>query len=177
MPTGYPLGIDSTSGIPFIGKLTDSLITNLNGASSNGIIARIGNGIHASGLGDVPIYQVPYSAFAVAGTDASVLIGTMPANSIFQEGSCYVETAGDSVLTLALDIRVGSVDLGLNCDGLTALAPEWTSLFNQNVGVVPRQPALLNIYARAISTGGNLNTMTQGLFDFCFSYSTGRVAV
>jgi len=175
MATGLPLMVDSTSGQQIIGNSSDQVITNLNGATTNGIIARTGNGTYAGSLGDVVVVTLPYTAFAVAGTDASVLIGTMPANSLPIEGSVYVETAGDSVTTLSLDVRFGSVDLGINCDGLTALTPEYATILNQNAGVIPRQPAAINIYARAISTGANLDTMTQGSFDFAFSYNTARV--
>ena len=175
MATGFPQLDDTTNGRGFIGSASDEVSTNLSGATANGIICRTGNGTYESGLGDCVVVQLPYTAFAVAGTDSSVLIGTMPANSLPIEGSVYVEVAGDSVTTLSLDVRFGSVDLGINCDGLTALTPEYASVFNENAGIIPRQPATLSIYARAVSTGANLNTMTTGTFDFAYSYNTARV--
>lgn len=175
MATGFPQLVDTTNGRGFIGSASDEVSTNLSGATANGIICRTGNGTYESGLGDCVVVQLPYTAFAVAGTDSSVLIGTMPANSLPIEGSVYVEVAGDSVTTLSLDVRFGSVDLGINCDGLTALTPEYASVFNENAGIIPRQPATLSIYARAVSTGANLNTMTTGTFDFAYSYNTARV--
>ena len=175
MATGFPQLVDTTSGRGFIGNTSDEVSTNLSGATGNGIIVRTGNGTYDSGVGDIVLIQLPYTAFAVAGTDSSVLIGTMPANSLPLEGSVYVEVAGDSVTTLTLDVRFGSVDLGINCDGLTALTPEYASVFNENAGIIPRQPATLSIYARAVSTGANLNTMTTGTFDFAYSYNTARV--
>jgi len=175
MATGLPLMVDSTSGQQIIGLSSDSVITNLNGATTNGIVARTGNGVFASSLGDVVVVQLSFSAFAVAATTASVLIGTMPANSLPIEGSVYVEVAGDSVATLDLDVRFGSVALGIACNGLVALPAEYSSHFNTNAGIIPRQPAAVNVYAVANSTGGNLNTMTTGTFDFAFSYNTARV--
>jgi hypothetical protein len=169
-PSGFIDGLKAKT------KTTDQLETDLNGATIDGILARSANGEYAT-VGDCRLIQVPFSAFAVAGTDASVLIGTMPANSLPIEGSIYVEIAGDGVSTLTLDIRFGSVDLGLGCDGLTALTPEYWTILNQNDGIVPRQPAALAVYARAVSTGANLNTMTTGLFNFVYSYNTPRVVV
>jgi hypothetical protein len=174
-----PLGMDTTTGLVKKAVPTDQLACDLKGISTNGIIGRVGNGEYAGSLGDVVVVQLSYTAFAVAGTDASVLIGTLPANSLPLEGSCYVEVAGDNVLTLNLDIRFGSVDMGIVCDGLVALPPgdEYSTVLNQNDGIIPRQAAAINVYARLVSTVGNLNTMTQGTFDFAYSFNTARVVV
>jgi len=175
MATGFPIIVDTTSGQQEIGNSTDYILTNLNGATANGIIARTGNGEFESGLGDCVVVQVPYTAFAVSATNATFQIGTLPANSLPIDGSVYVEVAGDSVTTLDLDIRFGSVNLGIVCDGLVALAPEYSTVLNQNSGIIPRQPAAINVYAIANSTGANLDTMTTGTFDFAYSYNTARV--
>jgi len=176
MATGLPLLVDSTSGQQFVGNSSDQVVTNLNGATTNGLIARTGNGTYAGSLGDTVVTQLSYTAFAVAGTDASVVIGTMPGNSLPIEGSVYVEVAGDSVTTLTLDVRFGSVDLGIACNGLVAIPAEYSTVLNENTGIIPRQPGPLTIYARAVSTGANLNTMTTGTFDFAYSYNTARIA-
>lgn len=177
MATGFPLMVDSTSGQQIIGNSSDSVLTNLNGATANGLTGRLGNGLFASGMGDIFLTQLPYTAFAVAGTDASVNIGTMPANSIPIAAGVYVEAAGDNVTTLELGVRFGSVDLITGVDGLVAIPPEYGTVMNSNDGGIPIQPAALTIFARAVSTGANLNTMTQGTFDFWVAYLTARIVV
>ena len=168
MATATPSGF--INGLKAKTKSTDQLETDLNGAITNGIVARAASGEYAT-VGDCVAIVVPYTAFAVAGTTATFLIGTMPANSRPIDASIYVQVAGDNVSTLTLDVLFGSVSTLLACDGLTALPPEYATAESE----VPRQPATLNVYAQAISTGANLNTMTQGEFVFAFSYNTARV--
>jgi hypothetical protein len=174
MPTGFPLMVDN-AGQGRLGDASDSIITNLNGATANGLIGRLGNGLFSGGMGDIFVVQVPYTSFAVAGTDASVNIGTMPANSIPIAAGVYVEVAGDNVTILSLGVAFGSEDLVTGVDGLVALPTAYGTTMNSNDGGIAIQPASVTIFARAISTGANLNTMTQGTFDFWVAYLTARV--
>lgn len=173
MATGFPIIIDTTTGLQTIGNSTDSVLTNLNGATANGLVGRLGNGEFSGGMGDIFVVQLPYTAFAVAGTDSSVNIGTMPANSIPYAAGVYVEVAGDNVVTLGLGVRVGSFDVVTGVDGLTAMPAEYGTGFNTSAGIYP---ASATIFARAVSTVFNLDTMTQGTFDFWVAYLTARVA-
>lgn len=166
----FPSGFDTTTGLKEKGKPVDQLQTDLAGATVNGTITRRGQGIFEAG-GDSIFVQKTFADFAVAGTTADSLLYSIPGNSYVLIAAIYKEIAGDSVATLNLEIvePVGGTPLLTGVDGLTASSTFYDTAV-LTTGTYIAGP--FDLVARLTSTGGNLNTMTQGTWDFGVTYFT-----
>lgn len=110
-----------------------------------------------------------FTNFAVAGLTTIVTLTALPAKTIIEDIKMVVVTPGDSVTTLTFSVGITgtttkymTVQNGLASASTITLGTSLNSL----------ELNATNLVVEAIGTIANLNTMTQGSWDFYISYRT-----
>lgn len=112
----------------------------------------------SAGGGGILTLPIVFGDIATAGTTIDIPLVTIPTNTHLFAAAIETTTEGNNVATLQLSAGwFSSNDTIANYDGLQA-APNTATSTNGNIFLpIPRA---IRLYA--VSTGGNLNTLTQG---------------
>lgn len=171
----------------------DSDLSAIAGLASNGVIARTGSGTASvrsltgttnfvditngdgvsgnptisSRFGTIRVNKT-FADFAVAALTGTSTLITMPARTKVLLTGIGINTIPDSVATLNFEIGIsGTPDLYLGVtDGAVVSGNEVPFQTNE----ASLRIATYDIITTATATGANLNTMTQGSWDFYISY-------
>lgn len=159
-----PIGTTAQrSGSPVNGMLRYNSDTALPEMYVNGSWQSVFTG--AGGIQVVSL-SVVFGDIAVAATSTDIALHTIPANCHLIAAAIETLTAGDTVATLNLSAGwFSATDTIGNYDGLIAAPNAATTTVGNTFLPVARA---VRFYAT--STGGNLNTMTQGSWTVHLSY-------
>lgn len=108
-----------------------------------------------------------FADFAVPGLTSEINLIALPANFQTITSAAVVNTPGDSVATLTLSMGFAGINptaLITNEDALASAGQTYTGGSSTFIN------GPLTVSATLTSTGANLDTMTQGSWDFYISY-------